>query len=59
MVNFKLINILKDEKIITAARTLAKAILEKDPTLSQPENIILRTQLESLQKNQSQYYQIG
>ena len=59
MVNFKLINILKDEKIITTARTLAKAILEKDPTLSQPENIILRTQLEYLQKNQSQYYQIG
>jgi ATP-dependent DNA helicase RecG len=59
MINFKLINILKDERIITAARNLAKAILEKDPTLAHPENIILRTQLEYLQKNQSEYYQIG
>ena len=59
MINFKLINILKDEKIITAARNYAKAILEKDPTLSLPENIILRTQLEYLQKNQSGYYQVG
>jgi ATP-dependent DNA helicase RecG len=59
MINFKLINILKDEKIITAARNLAKIILEKDPTLALPENIILRTQLEFLRKNQSEYYQIG
>jgi ATP-dependent DNA helicase RecG len=59
MINFKLINILKDEKIISAARTYAKAILEKDPALSLPENIILRTQLEYLQKNQSEYSLIG
>ena len=59
MIHFKLINILKDEKIIASARNLAKAILEKDPTLSFPENIILRTQLEFLQKNQSEYYQVG
>ena len=59
MINFKLINILKDEKIIAAARNLAKSILEKDPTLSLSENIILRTQLQYLQKNQSEYYQVG
>jgi len=59
MINFKLINILKDEKIISTARNLAKIILEKDPTLSLPENIILRTELEFLRKNHSGYYQIG
>jgi ATP-dependent DNA helicase RecG len=59
MIQFKLINILKDEKIISAARDFAKAILEKDPTLSLPENIILRSQLEKKKKNQSEYYQVG
>jgi ATP-dependent DNA helicase RecG len=38
VLNFKLLNLTQDLKIINAARQYAERILEKDPDLSHPEN---------------------
>jgi ATP-dependent DNA helicase RecG len=40
----------KDNKILQDARETAISILDKDPTLSNPENQVIKTQIESLRK---------
>ncbi|MDR2408681.1 MAG: ATP-dependent DNA helicase RecG [Bacteroidales bacterium] len=59
MIDFKLINIIKDEKIITTCRDLAKEILAKDPQLESAENTLLRKYLSYVENKQTNYYQIG
>ena len=59
MLDFKLINIIKDEKIISASRDIANAILTDDANLSKPENLILRQYLSYMRKQKKGYYQIG
>ena len=59
MLDFKLINILQDEKIISTSRDLANAILTDDPQLDDPKNLLLRNYLSLLQKKRESYYQVG
>lgn len=51
ILELKLADIIKDEKMLKYARSLAVEILENDPDLQKPENQILATRLRQLQKN--------
>jgi ATP-dependent DNA helicase RecG len=46
---FKMANLVRDVKVLQEARTAAFEALEKDPGLSKPENLILRSQLSKTQ----------
>jgi ATP-dependent DNA helicase RecG len=59
MLDFKLINILQDEKIISTSRDIANAILTEDPQLENPKNALLRNYLSFMKKKQQNYYQIS
>ncbi|MDR0606533.1 MAG: ATP-dependent DNA helicase RecG [Bacteroidales bacterium] len=59
MMDFKLINIIEDEKIITTCRNIANSILTEDPQLKNPENTILRDYLSYMKNKHTDYYQIG
>jgi ATP-dependent DNA helicase RecG len=59
MIDFKLINIIEDEKIITTCRNIANSILSEDPKLEKAEHTILRDYLTYMKKKQTNYYQIG
>jgi ATP-dependent DNA helicase RecG len=52
VLDLKIANLLRDEKILKYARDLAEEILEKDPTLKLPKNHILNITLEAINKNQ-------
>lgn len=51
ILEFKLADIIKDEKILRYARELATEIIEDDPGLTKPGNQILAARLQQLQKN--------
>ena len=51
IVELKIANLLRDEKILKYARNLATEILEKDPKLSSPANSILARTLNNIDKN--------
>ena len=59
MINFKLLNIAADERIISTARDISRSILQDDPTLSRPENAPLKIGVALAQKNSNNYFQIG
>jgi ATP-dependent DNA helicase RecG len=59
MLDFKLINIIQDEKIIATSRNIANSILTEDPQLENPKNILLRNYLSFIRKKQENFYQIG
>ena len=59
MVDFKLINIIQDEKIIAASRNIANAILTEDPQLETPKNTLLRNYLNYMRKKGESYYKVG
>ena len=59
MMDFKLINIILDEKIISTSRNIANSILTEDPQLEHPQNILLRNHLSYMKTKQQNYYQIG
>jgi ATP-dependent DNA helicase RecG len=52
IVDLKIANLLRDEKILKYARNLAQEILDKDPTLVTQENRILKQTLLALDKYQ-------
>lgn len=51
ILEFKLADIIKDEKMLKYARELATEIIEDDPGLTKPGNQILAARLQQLQKN--------
>ena len=59
MLDFKLINIIKDERIISTSRDIANTILSEDPNLSKSENAILQQYLSYMRNQKKGYYQIG
>jgi len=59
MLEFKLIDILKDEKLISYCRDLAIKVLQQDPTLKNNEHTCLKQQLDYLYKRIGNYYQIS
>lgn len=52
MIDFKIADIVKDEKIVVYTRQLAKRILDEDPTLSSPKNLPIAAHLTTLFKNE-------
>lgn len=52
MLDFKIADISKDEKLVTYTRNFAMQILEKDPNLSQPENVRLSRRIAEMLKNE-------
>jgi ATP-dependent DNA helicase RecG len=50
MLDFKIADLVKDEKLIAYTRNLAKAILEEDPKLELPKNQRISSQLKELLK---------
>lgn len=51
VLDLKIADLIKDEKILKYARNLANEILDKDPGLEAPEHAILKKQLTKLFKN--------
>ncbi|MEN8224089.1 MAG: ATP-dependent DNA helicase RecG [Bacteroidota bacterium] len=51
IVDLKIANLIQDEKILKYARDLATEIIDKDPTLSLPENRILASTLDDINKS--------
>ena len=52
ILDFKIADIVKDEKLVAYTRNLAKAILDADPNLNKPENQIIATRLQELMKQE-------
>lgn len=49
--NLKIANIVRDSDVLQYARSIAQKVLEEDPELERPENLILRKQLRKLSGN--------
>ena len=58
-ISFKLANLARDGQILTLARNAAFYIAEKDPTLSQPENTILKKGLQERSKQNVSWREIS
>ncbi|MBR4689599.1 MAG: ATP-dependent DNA helicase RecG [Bacteroidales bacterium] len=58
-ISFKLANLARDGQILTIARNAAFYIAEKDPTLSQPENAILKKGLQERSKQNVSWREIS
>ena len=52
VLDFKIADLVKDEKLVGYTRDLARAVLEKDPNLSSPENQTLAINLQKLMKRE-------
>ncbi len=52
VLDFKIADIVKDEKLVSYTRELARQILEKDPDLTHPDNKILSEQLQERMKQE-------
>jgi ATP-dependent DNA helicase RecG len=59
IVDLKIANLLRDEKILKYARNLATEILDKDPHLDDPSNAMLAKTLNMLNKNQPDWGSIS
>lgn len=59
MLNLKIANIIKDEKILKYARSLAKEILSTDPALSEEENSVMLKHLQYLNKTDPSWADIS
>ncbi len=59
MLEFKLVDIIKDEKLIAFSRNLATEILNTDPQLKNKEHICLNKYLNYLYRKTGNYYQIS
>ncbi len=59
IIDLKIADLIKDEKILQYARTTAIKILKKDPHLNNEENRVLRKQLAYLNKNRIDWSRIS
>lgn len=57
--DLKIADLAKDEKILKHARDIASRILEKDPSLSLPANLLLKNTLKSKFKGAAIYASVG
>ncbi|MFR9165723.1 MAG: ATP-dependent DNA helicase RecG [Dysgonomonas sp.] len=49
--NLKISNLVRDGEIVTFAREIAEQVLEEDPALENPQNLLLKKQLKKLSGN--------
>jgi len=59
IIDLKIANLVKDEKILKYARNLAQELLEQDPDLTKPQNMPLRKHLLESGKNQANWGSIS
>lgn len=59
MLDFKIADIVKDEKLVAYTRNLARQVLKDDPSLGKPENQRLKTTLARLMKRDTNWSVIG
>ncbi len=52
ILDFKIADIVKDEKLVAYTRNLARTILDADPNLTKPENAIIAIRLKELMKQE-------
>ena len=52
ILDFKIADIVKDEKLVAYTRNLARTILDADPNLTKPENAIIAQRLNELMKRE-------
>jgi len=57
--NFKYIDLVNDGEIISQTRRLAASILDNDPHLSLPENVLLKKALQNYIVDRNNYYRIA
>lgn len=59
ILDFKIVNLARDNELIVKTRNLAEKILERDPKLQLPDNQLLLTHLEKLRKEKHQWGRIS
>lgn len=59
VLDFKIANLVKDGELIAKVRKISEVLLEKDPDLSQPQNLILRQELTKLRKGKKDWSRIS
>lgn len=59
MLDFKIVNLARDNELIVKTRNLAEKILERDPKLQLPENRLLVSHLEKLRREKQQWGRIS
>ena len=59
MMEFRLVDLVKDEKIISYCRNIAQQVLQKDPTLENKENAEIRHYLDENPHSRVDYLQIS
>jgi ATP-dependent DNA helicase RecG len=59
VLDFKIANLAKDGDLIAKVRKISEVILEKDPDLSQPQNLLLRQELTKLRKGKKDWSRIS
>ena len=57
--NLKLASLVHDEKILEKARLVASKILEKDPKLEHPANLLLRRHIETVGRRANAWFRIS
>ena len=59
VLNLKLADLARDGQIVTLARETARAILDKDPDLLSPENILLNQRMRQVLKSRPNWGRIA
>jgi ATP-dependent DNA helicase RecG len=59
MLDFKIADLVKDEKIVSYTRRLAQELLQTDPELSQPQNLPIKKFLDQMLKEYVYYGMIS
>jgi len=59
ILNLKIADLVKDSEVLKTARTMAMALLDKDPDLNAPENRFIRVAYQELSKNSTLWANIS
>ena len=59
IVNFKIADLIKDNKILVRAREEVKSLLKEDSDLSKPKNILIKNRLQSYESQKMNWGRIS
>ncbi len=59
VLDLKIADLGRDQKILQAARGAVQSLLEKDPELEQPEHLMVRDQLKDIRSNAARWSRVG
>ena len=59
IINFKIADLIKDNKILVRAREEVKSLLKEDSDLSKPKNILIKNRLQSYESQKMNWGRIS